>query len=104
MTFLAWSTDTLTSYVFDKSTGLLQNDKGAQDWWRMFEAMRKLYAFLRQALWIVPLALELPLAVVETFVPVLAPLLKVYKVRSSGSFHSDGLKLGGTNSNAAYRK
>ncbi|KAL9090101.1 MAG: hypothetical protein Q9159_002166 [Coniocarpon cinnabarinum] len=79
VTFLAWSTDSLTSYVFNESANLLDNPTKAIEWWEMYDKLRTLFPMLKQCLWIVPLALELPVWLVYVILPSLVPLVKVYK-------------------------
>lgn len=93
VTYLAWSTDSLTSYVFDQSTNLLDDPKKARDWWEMYDKLRALFPILKQCLWIVPLALELPVWIVRIVLPPLVPLVLVYKVRR-GADDESGVNYG----------
>ncbi|KAL9055449.1 MAG: hypothetical protein Q9162_003547 [Coniocarpon cinnabarinum] len=79
VTYLAWSTDSLTSYVFDQSTKLLNDPTKAREWWEMYDKLRTLCPILKQCLWIVPLALKPPVWVVRLILPSLAPLVLIYK-------------------------
>ncbi|KAK5745322.1 hypothetical protein LTR17_001483 [Elasticomyces elasticus] len=77
-TLLAWSTDVLTTYMFEQPTGLLKDERKAAEWQATFEKMRQLFPILRRCLWAVPMALALPLWLVDLLLPSITPLLRVY--------------------------
>ena len=81
VTFLAWSAAAITSYVFDKSFNLLASKEKALELYSTFQKIQLLWPFVKQCVWVVPLALMLPLWVVNRVLPSVTPKLLGYKVR-----------------------
>ena len=81
VTYLAWSADAITSYVFDKSFGLLASEEKAMELYSTFMKIQFLWPLLKQCLWIMPLAFKLPVCVIDRVLPSLTPIVLGYKVR-----------------------
>ena len=81
--FLAMATDTLCDHAFDKSLNLLQSDQAAINWQKTIKAIASLTPWIKQFTWIIPIALMLPLGPLRIFVPDLARMVALHRVRLS---------------------
>ena len=79
-TYLAITTDTLSGHAFQKSLGLLEEDRKADEWKKTIKAVAILTPLIKQFTWIIPLALKLPLAPLEMVVPDLARIVALHRV------------------------
>ncbi|KAI0380853.1 cytochrome protein [Hypomontagnella monticulosa] len=76
--YFALATDTVADHCFADSTGLLQNEKAALDWHETIKALSRIMPLARQVSWVVPLALVLPVQLVEFCAPSLAKIVKLH--------------------------
>lgn len=79
-TYLAITTDTLSGHAFQKSHGLLEEDRKADDWKKTIKAVAILTPLIKQFTWIIPLALKLPLGPLQMVVPDLARIVALHRV------------------------
>lgn len=77
--YLAFATDVVTSYCFEQPTHLLANEKEAEDWKSTIGTVASLTPVIKQFGWILPLALRLPVRLVEALN---SDLVRVIKLRS----------------------
>ena len=63
--YLAMTTDTLSSHAFDESLDLLESDQAAINWQKTIKAIATLTPLIKQFTWIIPVALKLPLGLVQ---------------------------------------
>lgn len=78
--YLAFTTDTLSSYAFEESLGLLENQKNATDWHSTIRAIALLTPLARQFTWMIPIALKLPMRPLQFAVPDLARIVALHRV------------------------
>ena len=79
-TFLGWSNDTLRSCALGRALYLLDDPERALAFDRVFKAFAAFYPILKQCEWIIPFALELPIAPFRYIYTPLATLLTVHVV------------------------
>lgn len=82
-TFLGWSNDSLRMCSFGESLDLLDDTKKAMAFDQVFKAFATVYPILKQCEWLIPLALELPVAPFKYIYSPLATLLTVHVVRGA---------------------
>ena len=78
--YLAMTTDTLSAHCFQKSLDLLKDDRRTDDWKRTIGAVSGLTPLIKQFTWIIPLALRLPLCLIQRVVPNLARIVALRRV------------------------
>ena len=79
-TYLAMTTDTLADHAFNKSLNLLKDRKKADEWRRTIRAVTVLTPLIKQFVWIIPLALKLPMGLLRMIVPDLARIVALRRV------------------------
>jgi hypothetical protein len=79
--YLAFTTDTVTGLCFRRPLGLLEDNEQAVAWRETTAAVASLTPLVKQFRWIVPIALRIPMFVLEALVPSLSRIVKLRHVR-----------------------
>ncbi|RFU72711.1 cytochrome p450 [Trichoderma arundinaceum] len=80
---LAFTTDTLYHYAFDKESGLMSDPKAAQSWRNAMVSVGAATPFIKQFPWIIKIVRTLPHTVLAYFLPDVSRLLGVHKTMTS---------------------
>ena len=78
--YLAWSTDSIAQYLEGQPFGLLNDKERAAEWARTLDTVVELVPLIKQIPSVMPLALRLPLWLVQTISPALGRVLKLHEV------------------------
>jgi hypothetical protein len=79
-TFLAMATDTICGHAFETSLDWLKDENATLEWQKTMRATAILIPLQKQFMWMVPIALKLPLWVLRTTVPDIARLVTFRRV------------------------
>lgn len=79
--YLAFTTDTVTGLCFRRPLGLLEDDEQAVAWRETTAAVASLTPLAKQFRWLVPIALKIPMFILEGLVPSLSRIVKLRHVR-----------------------
>ncbi|KAK5999201.1 Cytochrome P450 monooxygenase hepH [Cladobotryum mycophilum] len=93
-TYLALATDNIIDYCFDESLNLLGSDERATAWKKTIDAVACLNPVVRQFNWMIPLAMYLPLSLLEILHPDMTRIVKLRRdmevqARSTIKMYSD---------------
>lgn len=78
--YLALSTDILCDHMFDNPLGLLKSEEAAVNWQETIKTVAELTPLVKQFTWLLPVALRIPVSVLQILVPRLARIVSVRKV------------------------
>lgn len=78
---LAFTTDTLYHYAFDKESGFMSDNKAARSWRNAMVSVAAVTPFVKQFPWILKLVRALPHAALLYLLPDVSRLLGVHRVR-----------------------
>lgn len=83
--FLAMTTDMIAAHALNRSNpqntlNLLKDESKAKDWQKTIAAMAVLTCFVKQAPWLIPIALKLPIKLWMTILPLLGRIVRLNKV------------------------
>jgi hypothetical protein len=81
--YLAITTDVVCQHTFQRNLGLLQDTKRAQGWKDTIGAIAILTPLAKQFTWIIPMALKVPVALLNTVVPSLGRIVQLHRVSIS---------------------
>ena len=83
VTFLAYATDIVCCYVFDKPMGLQKDEQRAERWSETILNVARCTPFVKQFPWILDLALRIPVPVLEKLTPTMGGLARFHSVRTT---------------------
>lgn len=78
--FLAVTTDVVCQHTFKKNLGLLYSTKQAHGWKKTIGAIAILTPLAKQFTWIIPMALKVPVALLNAVVPSLGRIVQLHRV------------------------
>ena len=83
--FLAMTTDMIAAHVLNRSNpqntlNLLEDESKAKDWQKTIVALAVLTCVVKQAPWLIPIALKLPIELWMTILPLLGRIVRLNKV------------------------
>ncbi|TAQ88584.1 hypothetical protein B7494_g3093 [Chlorociboria aeruginascens] len=84
--FLAFTTDTISSFAFAETLGLQDDYNQAEDWAETLRKIGKVTPLLRQFPSAISIALKMPFRIVEFVVPALSRMLKLHHKTQSLAF------------------
>lgn len=85
--FLAVTTDVVCQHTFQKNLGLLHSTKRAHDWKATIGAIAILTPLAKQFTWIIPMALKVPVGLLNAVVPSLGRIVKLHRVSYQDQAH-----------------
>jgi len=83
--YLAITTDVVYQHVFDKDLKLTGDKQRAHDWKKTIYSVAFLTPLAKQFTWILPLALKLPVFLLQATMPSQGRLVELYRVRRGHS-------------------
>ncbi|KAF2630917.1 putative flavonoid 3-hydroxylase [Macroventuria anomochaeta] len=91
--FLAITTDVVCQHTFQRNLGLLHSTKHAHNWKETIRAIAILTPLAKQFTWIIPMALKVPVTLLNAVVPSLGRIVQLHRVTIQNHSSPDITKL-----------
>ena len=85
--YLAWSTDSVSTYLEDRPFGLLADDKRARNWQQTIQTVVKSTPVVKQISFMMPLVLQVPEWLMKMISLDMSRVLALHKVCMDFPFH-----------------